>query len=45
MKYLIDHYIENPTDHFSYRKYLKKIEHDVNNYVNSHVICDDIDFN
>ena len=45
VEHLMDYYDENPKDLLNDTRYLEKIESKTNNYINSYVICDDIDFN
>ena len=45
IEYLTDYCDENPMDRLDDIEYLKKIESEVNNYVNSYTICNDTDFN
>ena len=45
IKHLMYYYHENPVDRLDDIEYLKKIENEVNNYVNPYTICNDTNFN
>ena len=45
IEHLMDYCNENPVNYLNDIEYLKKIENEVNNYVNPYIMYDDANFN